>query len=203
MDPFLRQLAELCQAEKTRVKWVFVRSYAIGHTLGERLVVAGCDWANIRFTTPLDVALQMAAPFLVERRLEPAIDTLGPALVMRLLAELPDETPAYFRGLDDTPRMAEALWRTLRELRMAGLRSTDLRGEAFASSAKHAALRAIVQACEAFLEQARFADVAAVYDEALRHLDVCPVLPGDMWIVLPGVIWAPLEQAFLAALPGT
>ena len=35
-------------------------------------MLGGTDWANLCFTTPLDLALQMAAPFLVERGVEPA-----------------------------------------------------------------------------------------------------------------------------------
>jgi hypothetical protein len=99
MDPFLLQLADLCRTERTRSKWVIVPTHALGHTLGEHLGLGGTPWANLRFTTPLDLALQMAAPFLVERGVEPAADEVGPALVMRLLLELPASVPRYFRRL--------------------------------------------------------------------------------------------------------
>jgi hypothetical protein len=55
-DPFVAQLAGLCRAEPTRAKWVFVPTHAIGLTIGDRLVREGCDWANLRFVTPLDIA---------------------------------------------------------------------------------------------------------------------------------------------------
>ena len=83
MTPFLAQLAELCRAERTRAKWVIVPGHSLGHTLGERLVLAGDGWANVRFATPLDLALPMAAPYLVERGVDPAPDGIGPALIMR------------------------------------------------------------------------------------------------------------------------
>src|SRR5687768_10172494 len=67
MDPFVNQLAELCRAHVTRAKWVFVPSHALGWTLGERIALSGTNWLNLRFVTPLDIALQMGAPFLVER----------------------------------------------------------------------------------------------------------------------------------------
>ena len=66
-DPFVTQLAELCRAERTRAKWVIVPARAIGLTLGDRLAREGTDWANLRFVTPLDLAIRMAAPFLLER----------------------------------------------------------------------------------------------------------------------------------------
>jgi hypothetical protein len=39
-----------------------VPTHALGHTIGDRLVLAGTSWANLRFIPPLDVALQMTAP---------------------------------------------------------------------------------------------------------------------------------------------
>jgi ATP-dependent helicase/nuclease subunit B len=203
MDPFLAQLADLCGDQRTRAKWVVVPTHALGHTLGERLVLGGTAWANLRFATPLELALQMAAPFLVERGIAPAADEVGPALVMRLLLDLPPSVPAYFRRLAEQPKMAEALWATIHELRMAGVSAADLAPAAFVSADKHAELSALLAAYEAHLAARRLADSADVYHEALGHLDVGPVLPGDLRIELPGVVWAPLERRLLDALLGT
>ena len=120
MDPFVDQLKGLCAAYPTRSKWVFVPTHAIGRTIGDRLVLEGTDWANLRFVTPLDIALLMGAPFLVERGIDPSEEELGPALMMRLLLALPSEG-GYFRPLAGHPTLAQALWATVRELRMAGL----------------------------------------------------------------------------------
>jgi len=203
MNPFLSQLAELCRTERTRAKWVLVPSHALGHTLGERLALEGTSWANLRFTTPLDLALPMAAPFLVERGIDPAPDGIGPALVMRLLLELPSSVPGYFRHLAEQPKMAEALWGEIRELRMAGLGAADLPSSAFGSPAKHAELVALLSAYETHLASQHLADTAGVYREALLHADMCTVRAADLWTELPGVIWAPLERRLLDALPGT
>src|SRR5215213_9023943 len=150
MDPFVQQLAELCGTHVTRAKWVFVPSHAIGRTLGERIALNGTNWLNLRFVTPLDIALRMGAPFLVERGIDPSEEGLGPALIMRLLLALPEER-GYFRPLADQPTMAQALWRTIREVRMAGVKSNDLKPEAFASEAKQIELRALLAAYEGFL----------------------------------------------------
>src|SRR4029078_5578352 len=89
MDPFVDQLAELCRVHVTRSKWVFVPNHAIGHTLGECIALSGTNWLNLRFVTPRDVARRMGAPFLVERGIDPSEEGLGPALMMRLLLDLP------------------------------------------------------------------------------------------------------------------
>jgi hypothetical protein len=162
VTPFLTQLAELCRAERTCAKWVIVPTHMLGHTLGERLALGSSGWANVRFTTPLDLALPMAAPFLVERGVDPAPDGLGPALIMRLLLELPGAVPVYFREMAEQPRMAEALWETIRELRMARMRAGDLRRAAFTSAAKHAELSALLAAYEEHLATRKLADTAAM-----------------------------------------
>ena len=132
MDPFVEQLADLCRAHVTRSKWVFVPTHAVGRTIGERIALDGTNWLNLRFVTPLDIALRMGAPFLVERGIDPSEEGLGPALMMRLLLDLPMEG-GYFRPLADQPTMAQALWTTVRELRMAGVKADELKADAFES----------------------------------------------------------------------
>jgi hypothetical protein len=169
VDPFVQQLQRLCTAHPTRSKWIFVPTHAIGCAIGDRLVLEGTDWANLRLVTPLDIALRMGAPFLVERGIDPSEEGLGPALMMRLLLSLPEEN-GYFRRLATQPQMAVALWSTLRELRMAGVRAADLRADAFESPHKHAELHAIVSAYETYLTSNRRGDVATVFKVAVdRH----------------------------------
>jgi ATP-dependent helicase/nuclease subunit B len=200
-DPFLHQLIDVCDAQPTRAKWVFVPTHALGHTLGERLVREGTNWLNLRFVTPLDIALRMGAPFLVERGIDPSEEDLGPALMMRLLLDQPEEG-GYFRPLADHPTLAHVLWRTVRELRMAGLGVRDLAAEAFNSPGKHRELCALLAAYEQHLATHARADMATVYEEALRHCDWCPIQAQDCWTLVPDVVWAPLLRALFDALPG-
>jgi ATP-dependent helicase/nuclease subunit B len=201
MDPFLEQLKGLCTLYPTRTKWVFVPTHAIGRTLGDRLVLEGTDWANLRFITPLDIALLMGAPFLVERGIDPSEEELGPALMMRLLLDLPLEG-GYFRPLADHPTLAQALWATVRELRMAGIGAQQIVANAFESAAKHAEIVALLSAYEGFLNDQGRADMATVYQEALKHRDWCPIQPQDCWTELPDANWNPLQRALLDSLPG-
>ena len=100
-DPFVSQLATLCSNSPTAPKWVIVPTHARGHTIGDRLVLEGTNWVNLRFKTPFDLALEMAAPFLVEQGLNPVSDDIGPLLIMRLLVQLPAEdrmVPSFDAG---------------------------------------------------------------------------------------------------------
>ncbi len=201
-DPFVWQLADLCRAHPTRAKWVIVSSHAVGHALGERLAREGTNWANLRFRTPFDLALEIAAPFLVDRGINPIGDDLGPALVMRLLAGLPPDTEPYFRNLGTHPQMGAALWSSIREVRLAGISAAGLPAEAFASTAKLKELRALIGAYESWLATGHRADPAAVYAEARLHVDASPMKQADLLLEQPNVVWPPLARAFLDALPG-
>jgi len=201
VDPFVAQLAHLCTAHRTRAKWVFVPTHALGRTLGDRLVLEGTDWANLRFVTPLEIALRMGAPFLVERGIDPSGEEIGPALIMRLLLGLPEEG-GYFRPLADQPTMAQALWMTVRELRMAGVRARQIPPEAFVSPAKHKEFRALLTAYETFLSTEKRGDMATVYEEAVLHPDWCPIQPADCWTEFSDAPWNPLQRALIDSMPG-
>jgi len=83
MDPFLDQLASLCLDHPASSKWVIVPNHALGHMLGDRLALEGTSWVNLRFKTPFDLALETAAPFLVDRGINPIAEDVGPTLIMR------------------------------------------------------------------------------------------------------------------------
>ena len=201
-DPLLEHLAGLCRREPTRAKWVIVANHAVGLTLADRLAREHGTWVNVRFVTPLDLATRMAAPFLVEKKITPSEETLGPALVMRLLLRLP-EAGGYFRPMAHHTSMAEALWRAIRELRYAAIDAPALIATPFSGIAdKQAELAALVTAYERHLEVASLADMPAVFQEALKHLDWCAIESEDVVLRCPNLTRSPVVGRFLDALPG-
>lgn len=196
MNPFVEQLADLARTQRTRTKWVFLPYTALKWTLSERLLHGGQPWANFRFVTPFELALESAAPDLLARGLNPKPEGLGPTLIHKLMLELPKKTRPHFKKLLDQPGLAEALWATLKEIRMAGL--THKRVGKVLSPEKKPELTALCKAYEGYLESHRLADRAVVYQCAQRT----PVAAEDLLLEFPSTHWAPLEREFLARLPG-
>ncbi|MFB3853734.1 MAG: PD-(D/E)XK nuclease family protein [Vicinamibacterales bacterium] len=202
-DVFVQQLSDLCRQEPARAKWVFVPTHPVGNTVGDRLAREGCDWANLRFVTPRDVAIRMAAPFFVERGIAPSEEQLGPALILRLMLDLSTATGGYFRPMAEHYSMAEALWRTVRELRYAGIRAGDLAKEQFTpNDAKRSEIVALFAAYGEYLETNHLADDPLVFEEAARQPAFCPIRDGDFVTELPGVVWSPVVRTFIDSLPG-
>lgn len=181
-DPFVEQLRELCQKERTAAKWVIVPSQGLGWTLGERLLHEGRDWLNLRFVTPFRLALESAAPALIARGLNPTPENLGPSLIQSLVLKhkLKDWEPLILQ-----PGMAEALWRTLTECRMAGV-----------APKRH---KKLFQAYENYLATNRLADRATVLQQPLEF---CPIGPDDLVLPYPYTVWAPLEQKLIQTIKG-
>ena len=161
MRQFIQQLEALAKSHKTDAKWVFVPTRSLAATLPERLLHRGCDWANFRFVTPFEVALEMVGPALVSAGIRPKPEELGPLLIARLATALPDDVSPHFRPLLSQPGMDVCLWRTLHELRMAGVEPKQLIGKL--ENAKEAELVALFQAYVDYLAEHRMADRAEVF----------------------------------------
>jgi ATP-dependent helicase/nuclease subunit B len=203
MQIFLRQLADLCKKHRWRSKWVLVANHAQGHLIGERLVRQGVSWANLRFVTPVDIALQIAGPRLSAKDIGLLEEECGPSLMLKLLLDLPTELPAYFRPLADQPGMAEALWSAVCDLRLAGFGSNDLLATSFASSAKHGEIAAVMAMYEKYLVDTQLADRASVLVEALHWVADGVMRPDDLLLELPGACTNLLERQFVTVLPAT
>lgn len=195
-DPFIRQLFDLAQRERTATKWVFVPNAKMKHTLAERLVRQGCDWVNFRFTTPFELALELAAPELLSEGVDPVPEGLGPPLVMQLLHSLPSRIPRYFRSLEQQSGVIDCLWSAVWELRMAGIRSTELA----CPNEKLEEFAALYKAYEDYLVSSGLGDRATVL---LRALELeSPVSQDDIFLEMPSVPWTPLEREWLDSLHG-
>lgn len=200
-SPWLTQLRDLCRTHPTTAKWVIVPSHALGLTTGDRLARSATPWMHLHFVTPAELAVRMAGPFLLEAGIDPNDDTLGPALMLRLLGEVRAET-AYYRDVDHHPSMAEAWWRTLQELRLAGLGADDLHAAAFVSPGKHAAVAAVVRRYEQLLRDERRGDLASVFEAAATRALYCPIGAGDLRLEWPHAVWPARVRAFIDGLPG-
>jgi RecB family exonuclease len=201
MDSVLQQIVDFTRQGPTAARWILVPTLAVGHTLGERLALAGYAWANLRFTTPLDLASRIAGPVLAAIEMREMDPGLGPALLLQLLLDLPAEKPAYFRKIADQPGVAQALWETVFDIRMSGLGPADLPCDAFASPDKYAEFEALLQAWDRELARAGLADSAIVFRTATGAPDKLPVTPSTEVLELPGCCRSALEREFIDSLP--
>ncbi len=202
MDPFVERLAEVVRAHPTAEKWVVLPSVGFGLTIGERLARTGRPWISLRFTTPAQIAEQLAGPRLVAQGAGRLREEVGPALVTRLLHDLPGGSEPYFRRMADDPGTGRILWGAIQELRLAGVRSGDLRPDALVAAAKSEELKSLLAAYEALLAESKLADTATIFSEALAELANQPPPDGRLVITPDTAGWCHLERELIQRLPG-
>ena len=151
---------------------------------------------NLRFTTPFQLALEACAPDLLDRGILPCPDTLGPGLLQNLLLAMP-EKEGHFRPLITQPGMAQTLWKTLEEFRLAGLSANALFSLAFSPKIKE--LERLFDAYELHLKSEGWADRA---DILRTTLPIDQIEPEDLVVTYPYCCWTPLEQRLIQRLPG-
>ena len=201
-DSLIASLIDICREHKTAEKWLVLPSLALGHTISDRLALSGHAWVNLRPGTPAQIAQDIAAPILASRHIMPLNDVVGPALIVRLLAETPLTGRDYFRGLVESPGLSEALWSGMTELRLAGLTSEGLPDEIFVSPLKARELRHLLAAYEQYLHDGKLADSALMLQVAIDQMPTHRAGRPRLLLVPTDVAWRPLEQALISALPG-
>jgi ATP-dependent helicase/nuclease subunit B len=155
----------------------------------------------LRFTTVLGLAERVAGPILGSEGVVPTECGLGPALCLELLLDLPNDIPKYFRKIAEQPGVGDALWKSISDLRLAGLYAADLTANAFSSPEKHAELSALLGAYERYLSESSLADGADLLRTAIRAPRKSPVTPGSELLEMPGSCSSTLEREFLDGLP--
>lgn len=201
-DPLVSALGDICREHKTAEKWLVMPSLALGHTIVERLALSGYPSINLRPTTPVHLARTITAPILSARQIAALPDAIGPALIGRLLAELPTAEASYFQELADSPGLAEALWSAILEVRLCGLRPQDLTDGRFVSPIKARELRALLSAYEQYLEAEQTADTAVMLRVAVEQMPRDRVAANRLVLIPTDVAWCPLEHVLISAMPG-
>jgi len=201
MEPFLQQLISLAQTDPTRTKWVVAPSLAVGNNIAERLISEGIVLGNFRFTNTFDLAARIAGPALARKKTALMDPAVGPALALELLLDLPSTSSSYFREIAEQPGVAEALWSTIRELRLAGIGALALKDEHFVSPAKAKELRTLMQTYEHYLDEHRLADAAACLRTATTAANKFPIMADCLLLEMAGSCGSSLEREFLDSLP--
>jgi len=184
---------------------LLVRSRPVGDQLLARLAQEGLSWANVRVATPLDLALDLAVPFLAARGLVPASGAQTLFLVDRLLRAGLGGAWLLGNGSPNRPAPSDglvaAVHRSLMELRQHGLEAASLDPHAFTPPAKGEALRELLAAYEATLDSLGLVDRAGLLRLAIERLrEQPPERTGTRYLVPVETLFQGLEQVLVQHL---
>jgi hypothetical protein len=165
----VRFLADFSRAHPLDEKIFVVPSFIVGHQIGKCLAGAGQPWVNLRFSTlpalaHRSIAADMAAAGTAELSATELV-----AEVYGLFRELAGEGRLeYFGRLAPKPGVAQALYRAIQALRLAGLASRELEPARFCSLPKGRDMARLLGKYEEFLEARNGVDLPGLYRLAIR-----------------------------------
>ena len=201
MNTLLSALAEACRKHKFTAKKLVVDNLQGGHQLLEGIARSGEAWLNVTPVTPLQMAMELAGPELMQQ----GFNILSEGQILHLLDE---ELTAmrdngrlkYFARLEGDEGLAGILLPAILELRAAGIKAADLDGTEFVDHQKGAEIKGLLQAYETRLQQDKQADTAAVYQAAADLLENNPACDPDALYLIPEQLeFSAMEYAFIDA----
>lgn len=184
MSALVRRLAGFCRDHPLDEKILAVPSFVAGREIGEALAREAGAWVNLRFVTTPALAAEVLQWSGEEAAVRPMTGSAELALTDRLFRELLAEGRLeYFRRAGASPGLSQALHRAIRELRLDGRTSADLRPERFLVKAKGRELALLLGRYERALEEAGLLDLAGLFAAAARASSRGPA--DRPWILCP------------------
>lgn len=200
-NTLIERLAEVCRERLLAEKWLLVPSRRVGNQWLQCVARTGQPAVNVRTKTLRSLAIDLAGLLLTQRGVSLLTPLAGTVIVQQLLATggvrltyLDQNTTAW--------STAELIYRTLDDLRMAGVQPTALRGHVD-PPAKADDLCLLYEAYLAALDQARRIDLAGLIELARSRLaDGTVTLAPDIVLLIPADLELPeLARRFIEAFP--
>lgn len=202
MSATVRFLAAFCRDHPLEDKIFVVPSFVVGRQIGEALAREAGSWINLRFVTVPALAAEIVGRRPGSDLGTPMTSSAEMALTDRLFRELVSEARLdYFGRAGASPGLSQSLHRAVRELRLDGRSSHDIRPERFLVPQKGKELALLLDRYERTLEAEGLLDMPAFLGRAGRLAAEGPPVPG--WVLsLADRRLGTLEAALIRAAAG-
>ncbi len=204
MNKLTQFLGRICREKPLEEKWLLAPSLRVGYQWLETVTRGGQAAVNVRIKTLKGMTLDLAGPEVTRQGLKLISDQAGELLIDRIWARRRKKSRGYLSSLEVTPGLVQMLYSAVSDLRLAGIRSGELRITNFEVDDKGRELKAILKDFENELKSGHRIDYTGALRMAARRLHDDPAaLPGDALVLIPAdmVDCTVLEQALLEAIP--
>ncbi len=184
MSETVRFLADFCRDHPLDEKILVSRSFVTGRQIGEALAREAGSWINLRFVTVPALAAEVMAKSGVAGAGNPMTSSAELALTDRLFRELLAEGRLdYFVPAGASPGLSRSLHRAIRELRLDGLTSADIRPASFLVERKGRELALILDRYERALAADGLLDLPGLLGAAVKASS--RPLGDSAWVLCP------------------
>ncbi len=162
MNPLITELANICRDYPVNTKWLLAPSLRIGFQWLDAVTRSGQPVLNVRVKTLQHAALDLVMPELRQQGLTYLGRLRTELLVSSIFVKLKESGQGYFTVLEPSPGLIQALMSTIGDMRLSGIKATDLSPDAFEVQEKGLETQRILSQYEEELEKQRLVDFAGV-----------------------------------------
>jgi ATP-dependent helicase/nuclease subunit B len=202
MSRLVLEIAGLCRSRMLAEKWLIAPSRRVGNQWAECVARSGQATVNLRVKTLKSLATELAGPEMVARKVKLVSEQAGPLLIDQVFRRHRAEL-RYLGALPASSGLAETMFRSVQDIRLAGLAPDQIVPRKFEVSAKGQDLLRILGGYLDDLKAQGLVDYAGVLQLAVARVQSAPdELGSDIVVVCPSSVrLKPLEKQLLDSLP--
>ena len=204
MNCLTQELAAVCRDKLLHEKWLVAPSRRVGQQWLESVTRSGQPAVNVRIKTVASLAVcNLVAPKMAASGLTLISSRGGEILVDQIVRRLRSSGLSYLQQMELSGGLAEAVFQTMNDMRLASVTGTDIDVSKLEVIAKGRDLRKLLEAyggelkVNSLIDQA---DLLRMATEVLKRGTAS--LPEDLVLLVPADLELSfLEREFLQAFP--
>ena len=198
-DTFTEELEQLLAEDRVAQKWLIAPSLRTGYQWLDRLTRNSVPLMNVHVRTLREVALSIAAPELVRRKLKYSSNLKLECIIAAVFEKLVKNSgcQGYLSSLVPDVRLFSAFRRTLADISLAGLKEQDIPAGKFEVALKGEEIKTLLRLYKEELHAAGGCDYAAVLEIASRELKAAS---GDVFRNVAAIVITDSELESLSYL---
>ncbi|MEI8345240.1 MAG: hypothetical protein WCG06_04125, partial [Candidatus Omnitrophota bacterium] len=202
-NSYITALSAISKKYPRAEKVLIMPDYQTGRQVLENLVRSGTPWINFHTETVESLAVDFVEDVLIKEGLE-RLSVVGMQLVVdSVFNDLAESKKLkYFEKHPVNKGMVEALTRTVRELRVSGINSGNLKKGCFLSPAKENDIRLILSEYEKTLKNKKLVDTAGLIETALANTGKGKAAGDYKYLIFSRHCMRGVEKAFVKKLCG-
>ena len=200
---FLLPAAKACQKHPLHPKWLIAPNLRVANQWKEQICRGGVKTINLHSATLKSLVHDLIASAVASKGLKFATAFQCSQIMTSVVTGcLNDGKLNYFSEVNSVEQLANLLFASIQDLRLAGLDSSCLVKESIEAAAKAHDLEVIYDSYVAALSEKKLIDYAECLVLATKHLKIeNSGLPADLIVVLPrNLNCSRLENEFLECL---
>ena len=198
----VQEIAGFCRNRMLAEKWLIAPNRRIGNQWAECVARSGQAAVNLRIKTLRSLATELAGPEMVAQKVKLVSEQAGPLLIDQVFRRVRAEL-RYLGALPASSGLAETMFRSVQDIRLAGLVPDQVVPRKFEVSAKGQDLLRILGGYLDELKTQGLVDYAGVLQIAIARVQSAPGEIGEeIVVVCPSCIrLKPLEKQLLDSFP--